>query len=194
MYKPVVLFCCVLFSLFLLVSYFKFDFKPYNNNDNGGYNYSEQKVWGSKPIYSKDPAIRQIKYTSSKQPVVSAGNICAFVNYIFQVDVGSGIHVINNSVPENADRVGFVTVLGCTQMSIKGHYLYANSLNDLVTLDISDIKNVKEVSRIKDAFPENIDYPLIQPKESGYYQCPTSDSIVIGWVKDSISNYSCYKP
>ena len=194
MYKLVLLFCSVLIFLFLLASCFKLDFKPYNSYDNGRYNYSEQKVWGSKPIYSKDPTIRQIKYISSKQPVVSAGNICAFGNYIFQVDVGSGIHVINNSVPENSDRIGFVTVIGCTQMSIKGHYLYANSLNDLVTIDISDITNVKEASRIKDAFTENIDYPLIQPKESGYFQCPTPDSIVIGWTKDSIPNYSCYKP
>ena len=184
MYKTYALFSVTIIFLLVLVSCFKFDY--WRNHP------SSQKVWGSKPIYSKDSTIRQIKYTNGKRPVISAGNICVYNNYIFQVDKGSGIHIIDNTIPANADRVGFINLLGCSQVSIKGNYLYSNFLNDLVTLDISKIMNVKEVSRIQNAFPENLS-KFEQPIESGYYECPVYDSIVIGWVKDSISIYSCYK-
>lgn len=186
MYKQLLLCLITLISIFLLVSCFKLKYW-------GSDRVPNQKVWGSKPIYSKDPTIKQVKYTNSKQPVISAGNICVFGNYIYQVDVGTGIHIIDNTIPANADRVGFINVLGCSQISIKGHYLYTNFLNDLVTLDISNTHNVKEISRVKDAFPEIL-YNYAQPKESGYYECPNTDSVVIGWKKDSLYFDCCYKP
>src|SRR5207253_1944522 len=128
------------------------------------------------------------------QPVVQAGNIYAFGHYIFQVDVGRGIHVIENTNPAQADRIGFITVNGCTQLSIKGKYLYTNSMADLVTLDISNPAHVHEVNRVLSAFPEfQYYYPLAQPEETGYYTCPRYDSVVVGWVKDSIYA-SCFKP
>jgi hypothetical protein len=153
----------------------------------------QQIVWGSRPIYATETTAKLIAYIPKKQPLQQAGNIYAFRNYIFQIDVGRGIHIIDNSVPAKADRIGFITMNGCEQISIKGNYLYTNSYADLVTLDMADPMNLKVVSRIPGAFPEfAFNYPLIQPVESGYYTCPRTDSIVVGWVKDSI-NASCYK-
>ncbi len=154
---------------------------------------AQQKVWGSKPIYTAESVAKKISYLPQKHPLIQAGNIYAFGNYIFQVDVGRGIHVINNSNPSTADRIGFITITGCQQISIKGKYLYTNSFADLVTLDISDPSNMLEVSRVIFAFPELAGtYPLVQPTDTGYYICPRMDSIVVGWVKDSIYT-SCYK-
>jgi hypothetical protein len=169
------------FFSFFLISCWKY------NNDN--YLPSGQKVWGNKPVYASANEAKQILYDPKKHPVGRTGNIYAFGNFIFQVDPGLGIHVIDNSSASNADRIGFITVKGCEQISIKGGYLYTNSFTDLVTIDISDPVNLRVVSRIPNAFP---DYPLAQPEESGYYTCPRTDSVVIGWVKDSI-NISCYK-
>lgn len=167
--------------------------------NNPGYNDSLtppplQKVWGSKPVYEAVTVAKQISYSAQKQPIAQAGNIYAFGNYIFQVDVGRGIHVIDNTVPAQAERIGFITVNGCAQLSIKGQYLYTNSIADLVTLDISDPANVREVSRVPNAFPLfQYNYPLAQPEESGYYECPVYDSVVVGWVKDSVYA-ACIKP
>jgi hypothetical protein len=153
-----------------------------------------QKVWGNKPVYAAADVAREIAYTPQKQPIGQAGNIYAFGYYIFQVDVGRGIHVIDNSDPAQAERIGFITVNGCAQLSIKGKYLYTNSLTDLVTLDISDPAHVQEVSRVASAFPEfQYNYPMVQPGDTGYYECPRYDSVVVSWVKDSIYA-SCYKP
>jgi hypothetical protein len=108
--------------------------------------------------------------------------------------VGRGIHVIDNTNPAQADRIGFITVNGCSQLSIKGKYLYTNSLADLVTLDISNPAQVREVHRVPNAFPElQYSYTLVQPTDTGYYTCPIYDSVVVGWVKDSIYA-TCFKP
>lgn len=174
-----------IFCILLLTSCWKF---------NPGY-HSRPKVWGNKPVYAAVDSAKKILYDPVMHPLINAGNIYAFKDAIFQVDVGRGIHVIDNSVPANAHRVGFITINGCQQISIQGSYLYTNSYSDLVTIDISDPEHMKIVSRLANTFPEMAyDYPLIQPEESGYYECTgyREDSVIVGWVKDSIPQ-GCYK-
>ena len=151
------------------------------------------KVWGSKPVYGIDTVAKKIYYMGEKQPIAIPGNIYAFGKYIFQVDIGRGIHVIDNTIPAQADRIGFIVVKSCSQISIRGRHLYTNSYDDLVTIDIADPVNLREVGRLKNVFPSyRANYPLVAPDESGYYNCPRTDSIVVGWVKDSIYA-TCFK-
>jgi hypothetical protein len=83
-------------------------------------------------------------------------------------------------------------VNGSSQISIKGNYLYTNSYDELVVLDISANNAVNVVKRVPDAFPDgNSNYYYIQPLESGYYRCPTSDqqdSVVVGWKTGKVWN------
>jgi hypothetical protein len=171
--------CLLLFVLFPLLSCWKYNGTPYPS--------SQTKVWGNKPVYASESEAKKILYDPQKHAIYRPGNIYAFQHFIYQVDIGRGIHVIDNSQPAIADRIGFITVKGCEQISIKGKYLYTNSYTDLVTLDIADPLNMKILSRIADAFPEFLyNYPLAEPEDSGYYTCPTTDSLVVGWVKDSV--------
>lgn len=159
----------------------------YNGDDYYGPSIPAHKVWGSRPVYDDKQTAKTVAYLPGKQPLQQAGNIYAFGRYIFQVDVGNGIHVIDNSNPATADRIGFIVLRGCSQLSIRGAYLYTNSLDDLVTLDLSDPAQPREVNRVAGAFPEMIyNYPLAQPADTGYFICPRYDSVVVSWVKDSI--------
>jgi len=161
--------------------------------DPGGNSPENQKVIGFKPIYGEVVSSKKIIYSDTAQPVVSPGNIYVKGNLIYQAEIGKGIHVIDNTVSTLAHRVGFITVNGSSQISIKGNFLYTNSYDDLVVVDMSDINNITEVSRVKGAFPEGrSNYFLIEPTESGYFECPRYDSVVIGWKKDSVWA-SCYK-
>src|SRR5262245_11564917 len=73
------------------------------NNGSGGYTYvPPSKVIGYKPVYGTETAAKAISYTPTPRPVTAAGNIYAFRNYIFQVQPGYGIHVIDNSIPSDA--------------------------------------------------------------------------------------------
>ncbi len=155
---------------------------------------SNLKVWGSRPIYSTESVAKQIVYIDSALPVLFPGNIYAKDQLIYQLEIGKGIHVIDNTVSTSAYRMGFITVNGSSEISIKGNFLYTNSYDDLVVIDISDIHNLREVKRVVGTFPEGkFTYFYVQPNESGYYECPRYDSMVIGWKKDSIPYYSCYK-
>ena len=180
----------LLFSVTLfLFSCYKFGKKPENETWT-----STPKVWGYKPVYaSSETSAKAIVYSAVPQAVVNAGNIYAFHNYIFQIDPGSGIHVIDNSTPSAASRIGFITVKGCTQMSIKNDKLYTNSYDDLVVLDFSNLANVHEHSRLKGVFPELRYYsPIAQPPVSGWYECPAYDKLVTGWTRDSVYQ-NCFK-
>lgn len=150
-------------------------------------------VWGNKPIYGAESAAKKINYLDTALPVIMPGNIYVKGDFIYQLEIGKGIHIINNTVPSQAQRIGFISVNGSSQISIKGNYLYTNSYDDLVVIDISINNTVTEVKRVLGAFPEGRShYFYIEPLESGYYECPRYDSMVIGWRKDSIWT-NCYK-
>ncbi|MDO9373719.1 MAG: hypothetical protein V4725_04525 [Bacteroidota bacterium] len=174
----------------LLVFFFCSCWKPYRNQPEPAL---QQKVWGSKPIYAAIVQAKKVEMLSGKQPLIQPGNIYAYKNLVFQIDIGRGIHIIDNTVPADADRIGYITMNGCSQISIKGAYLYTNSYGDLVTIDLSNSSDLREVSRLPNAFPElTFQYPLAMPEEQGFYECPRMDSVVIGWTKDSIMA-NCFK-
>lgn len=176
----------VLFSFSLLSCW---DF----NNRNVDPPINITKVMGYKPIYGAEVFAKGILYSSTPLPVINGGNIYAFNTYLFQVESGYGIHVIDNSNPSNAERIGFITIKGCSQLSIKDDKLYTNSYDDLVVLDFSSLTNIQILSRLNGVFVEyRYGSPIAEPPVSGYYECPRTDSFVVKWVADSVYQ-SCYK-
>lgn len=146
------------------------------------------RMAGFKPIYSKDSASFIIK-TSAPKSVVHAGKIYVKGNYIFQNEIGEGIHVIDNTNPGNAQRVAFIKIAGSEELAIKGNYLYSNNYSDLVVVNITDITKATEVNRIKNAFSS---FTNLRPPLPGYFECvDNSKGIVTGWIKDSIDNPKC---
>ena len=123
--------------------------------------------------------------------MVNAGKIYVKGNLIFQNEIGEGIHIINNSIPANAQRTGFIKIKGSQEISIKGDYLYSNNYADLVVVNISNLTAVTEVSRIRNAFSDN-NSQLVPPVRGNYFECvDNSKGTVIGWVRDSIDNPKC---
>lgn len=150
-------------------------------------------VWGNKPVYAARTEAKTISYLDSALPVIIPGNIYVKGNFIYQLEIGKGIHVIDKTNPAQAERIGFITVNGSSQISIKDNYLYTNNYDDLVVIDISNSGSVSIIKRVAGAFPEGVsNYFYIEPIESGYYECPRYDSVVVSWVKDSIWT-SCSK-
>ncbi len=157
--------------------------------------YIEQKRWAWKPIYSLDTSYRMISYTDAR-PVEHAGKIYVKDNLIYQCEVGSGIHITDDTNPASAKRIGFIKVPGCEEISIKGNILYTNNYYDLISIDLSSPTHPQITSRTKDAFFSGSGQPHTweQPADTGYYQCPNiySDSVIVKWVKDSVVAY-CIK-
>jgi len=147
--------------------------------------------WAWKPVYSVDTAYKIVSFQNHAEPVKRAGKIYVRGNLIYQAETGEGIHIIDNTNPAEAKRIGFLKIRGSEEIAIKGNYLYTNNFFDLVTIDISDFSQAKVVSRSSNAFYSSSGagyHTWEMPKDTGWYQCPGyyQDSVVVGWVKDSV--------
>ncbi len=143
------------------------------------------------PIYVSPETARKVTYTTPR-PIVNSGKIYTIGNYLLQVEKDSGIHIINYSNRTSPQKTGFIRSLYCSEMSVKGQYLYLNNLDDLVVLNIADITNPVEVNRVPHAFPVNLnDYP---PARNTFFECPDhSKGDIVGWRLEIRDYPKCYR-
>jgi hypothetical protein len=143
---------------------------------------------GYKPIYADPALVKEVTYKAAI-PVTKAGKIYYKGGYIFQVDQGSGIHVINATNPSQTTRIGFISINGCQEIAITGNYLFTNNLHDLITVDISDFTKPQVVKRIAGAFSLNNNE---LPPARGYFECPDpKKGVIIGWRKEMLQSPKC---
>ena len=117
----------------------------------------------------------------SAKPIVEAGKIYAYDDYIFISDKDIGIHVIDNSNPKAPQTISYLKIPGNEDMSIKNNYLYADSATDLLVFDLSNIASIKFIERLEDVFSV-YDYGI--PNEAEYVDFNNYDfdnNIVVGW-------------
>lgn len=142
------------------------------------------------PVYVRPDTIRNVSIkTTDPTPTVKAGKIYAYGNYIFQNEINKGIHVILNASGQDAKKIGFISIPYNTEMAIRGKYIYANSINNLVVIDMSDPLDPLLVKTIKDAFPLiNQKYP----PSKGYFVCADPNKgIVVDWELKSVKTAPC---
>jgi hypothetical protein len=155
----------------------------------------KEKVSGYKPIYSTDPSVLNIALEGPRA-VKNAGKIFAIGNFIFQNEIGEGIHVIDRTNPSHLVNKGFIIIKGNTEVAVKGNFMYANSFNDLVVIDFSNWQVPKEIKRMKNvialnSFAYQSYIPL--PQKGVYAVCPDpTKGTHIGWEKDTVSLLDCY--
>ena len=151
--------------------------------------YETGKVEGYVPVYASAQASTMINVEAPK-PTASAGKIYAYNQFLFQVEQGKGIHIMDNSDPQQAEKISFLSIPLCSELAIKSNFLYTNNLDDLLVFNISNIQSPQLVSRMEGAFPnEGQQYP---PMSNVYFECvDPSKGIVIGWEKKIIDNPKC---
>ena len=154
---------------------------------------SNQTVTAYVPVYMLPKDVNNVSVDAAKA-TANAGKIYAWANYIFQVEQYEGIHIIDNSVPANAKKIAFLKVPLCTEIAVKGKYLYANNYKDLLVFDVSNISKPQLVKRMAAVFPfpTNQNYP--PDGALGYFQCPDSTKgIVVRWEQKLIAQPNCYR-
>lgn len=115
-------------------------------------------------------------------PIIESGKIYAYNDLILINDREKGIHIIDNSQPENPVKIACIKVKANNDMEIKGDYLYVDSLMDLVVFDISDLNDIREVARLTDVFPKYITLPfsedlIVDYGDHGY----DPNDIIVKW-------------
>ncbi|MBS9461971.1 hypothetical protein KIM67_06075 [Flagellimonas sp. 389] len=114
------------------------------------------------------------------RPIDESGKVYTYQDYIFINDKSQGIHVIDNSNPQQPRKVSFIKIPGNVDISIKDNFLYADSLMDLVVLDISDIDNIKPVNRLENVLGNYVFFPFGADIVE-YTNFDYDTEIVIGW-------------
>ncbi|WP_456378178.1 LVIVD repeat-containing protein [Lutibacter sp.] len=133
------------------------------------------------PIYMSKSDFRKSVEILPPKSIIESGKIYAYNNLVLVNDVKKGIHIINNSNPENPIKIAFIKVIASTDMEIKGNYLYVNSLMDLVVFDISDVENIIEVARLEDVFPDYTDYPTMENLVFDFSNESLEGKIIVDW-------------
>ena len=148
------------------------------NNDND--EYIMVKV--ATPEYMTVDALRSSVEITSPIPIIESGKIYVYNDLVLVSDIDRGIHVIDNSNPENPHKIACIKIKANKDMEIKGDYLYADSLMDLVVFDISDIYSIKEVTRLENVLQQYVPVPFFEDVIVDYGEnTHNPDEIIIAW-------------
>ena len=174
---------CVLSFIFLFTSCIDFNI----NGDN------TRMISGYTPVYSDNDVDLGVIESQEPRDITNAGKIFYYNNFLFVSAKDEGVHVFDNSNPENIQNIGFITINGNRNVAVKGDYIYANNYTDLVVIDISDVEDVELVQRFENQIGNLSDFAPPLSQEGVYYQCPDEDKLVVGWEESEFSNADCYK-
>ena len=133
------------------------------------------------PVMMERAQMEQAIAQQAPRDIQDPAKIYAYSNYLFISEKFQGIHVIDNQHPARPVNKGFIRIPGCVDMAVKGTTLFADNATDLVGIDVSDPTHVREISRVRHAFP------VLLPPDLGLvpevYQNRSEDMIIIEWRK-----------
>ena len=115
-------------------------------------------------------------YDSNERLIENSGKIYVKDNYIFINEVNQGFHIINNSNPSQPNNIGFITVLGSTDLSIKEDVYYVNNATDLIAFKINpSAQGITISKRLENVFPQ-----IWSPEGEVYYGIE-DNQIIVDW-------------
>ncbi len=140
--------------------------------------YAEYQV--AKPLKMSMAEFRSGVDVIAPVPILESGKIYAYKNYIFINDKNKGVHVVDNTDPSNPRKISFIEIPGNVDISVKGDFLFADSLSDLVVLDISDMTHIQQVNRLEGVLQTNVFWPA-DADIFEYTDIDYDKEILVGW-------------
>ncbi len=156
-----------------------------------GPRHRDMDVVGKKPVYASDLEWTTISVKPA-QPAKSIGKIVTYNQYIFLVDNGIGVHVLNNANPATPVKQAFIAIPMCTDIAIKDNLLYANNGVDMVILNISNPIQAQLIQRMEGVYNKSSEHS--PATYSGYFECvDESRGRLVGWTDTILHNPTCRK-
>jgi hypothetical protein len=119
---------------------------------------------------------KSVFYIETGREMKNLGKIYYKHPYLFVNEKYKGVHVIDNTDPENPVKKGFIMAPGSLDIAMKDNILYLDNAVDLVSFDWSA---KKEVKRITNVFPE----PVPPDGYARYEYDRPENLILVEWVK-----------
>jgi len=151
--------------------------------------FDVEETMGYRPIYATENEVA-VK-TLPPREIEEAGKIYVINDFLLVVEKLEGVHLFDNTNPENPKNLGFLQIAGNNDIAVRDNLLYADQASNLLAIDISDLNNIKIASTIKNVFPFGATYPNVQ---GSYFECPDpAKGIVVGWELATLQNPKCYR-
>jgi len=114
---------------------------------------SEEYTYSTfEPVYMPHSEVDYEVTTGSARDLKVPGKLYFIAPYLLIGEKNEGIHIVDNSNPNNPQNVGFIRVHGNSDMAVKGNTLYVNNFMDLLSVDISDVHNPVIQQRVPNVF------------------------------------------
>jgi len=133
------------------------------------------------PIMMERSKMEQSIEQQPAREISDPAKIYAYNQYLFITEKFKGVHVIDNQNPGRPVNMGFIRIPGCVDVAVKGTTLFADNATDLIGLDVSDPNNVREISRVRHAFPVLLPPDLGELPEA--YRNRDENLIIVEWRK-----------
>ncbi len=142
---------------------------------------------GKKPIYLPHNQLNEI-YNTAPQAVANSGPIYYRDTLFFMTELKKGIQVFNVKDTTNPVPLTFIKIPAVNDFTLSGNKLYADNWTNLVTIDITDIKNVSVLNTQPNVFKPI----LFPPLYNGYFECANENNgAIIDWVDTYIEKAKC---
>jgi hypothetical protein len=106
------------------------------------------------PIYMSRTELATSVRLEEARNISETGKIYIWEGYLFINEPRKGVHVYDNTNTANPIALGFISILGNIDITIKNGLLLADNATDLVSIDISNTNSIHVVKRLKNVFPE----------------------------------------
>jgi len=108
------------------------------------------------PVYALKTAVLAGINGDPGTPVSQTGQIYVKGSYIYLNDPDKGIHIIDNSDPSNPVQTAFLNIPGNLNIGIRNNILYADMYADVLSIDISNVHQVKILGMVRSFFSSRV--------------------------------------
>lgn len=84
------------------------------------------------------------------------GNIYSYDKYLLVAEKFKGIHILDNSTPSNPTPIKFIELKGNENFAVRNNVLLADNGPDLLSIDLSNLNDIKILSRTENINTQNI--------------------------------------
>jgi hypothetical protein len=126
------------------------------------------------PVYELKSTVLAAINGDPATPISQPGQIYVKGSYIYLNDIDKGIHIIDNSDPSHPVQTAFLNIPGNLNIGIRNNILYADMYADVLSIDISNVHQVKVLGMLRSFFTTRV-------------WAPDTNIVVASWiVKDTI--------
>ncbi len=107
-------------------------------------------------LYEDLDQLRSVPLSGDIRELTDPGKVYISEDIILIGEEKEGIHVYDNSNPENPTVVSFIQIPQNKEFFVEGDIIYAESAYDMLKIDISDIQSPQLITRVENAFGQGL--------------------------------------